>query len=802
MLRKPNKKDPFSPRSYCPITLEETLGKLLEKMIANQLQFLANTKDWLPPNQYGGRQGHSIYDAAQHLLQLAEGAHSTNQVCSILAVDIQGFFDSMHPQLLHQQLLAMGCPPNMADWCLSFMTGCKVAISFDSMMTPLTPKPDLGTPQGSPASPILSMIFASLVLHRFQWCSCKLLAYIDDHLIVCIGTSVTANCKTLVDAYRHLNSLFNWIGLNIEAAKTEALHFHLPRRKLGYHSWDTMGIQIDPNTLIHPSIPLRWLGIWWDPGLSFKPHVECMRSKGLSTLATLCILGNTERGISALHLWQLYSACVRTVLSWGAPIWYHGRSQKTLVNRLQAVQNTACQWILGVYKGTSPFSTNFLCSLPPFFAYFEYLKTNHALRLWHTPHSIGRHHYLLRANIPFSLSLQAHVPRIQQVPAYMHPPWVDPLAFGQGRISFSIPPVPVPSEVRTDFVCRARELCTPLSVQVFTNSSRLGQKAGSAIVTMSRPHRLCSHQLTSPLCATTTDAEQFSLGIAPGWAARHLHEPLANVTNIVFMSDSLTALNLYKCWPSTSGANLLPLWKSGVQTLLDSFPQLHVHFAWSPGHEDIAGNEWADLEAKAATRLPPSNLPPSISTLKEQATLTARERWSHQLAHPLASTANKYLAVTGPPTQMPGKLLTLLVDHPHCELSAVAQVLCRAGPFGGYWLSFDSAYRHTHGLISYCRWHNHPPWPTQSTAHILGGCKSFVHWITRVWPRCQPPPVHHSEWVDEDLILVLRRWLHLTGHLNRISDRTAGAIRLAFAAMALDGHPTTDGLDMNILLVL
>ncbi|KAI5114799.1 hypothetical protein M0805_009190 [Coniferiporia weirii] len=201
------------------------------------------------------------------------------------------------------------------------------------------------------------------------------------------------------------------------------------------------------------------------------------------------------------------------------------------------------------------------------------------------------------------------------------------------------------------------------------------------------------------------------------------------------MSDSLTALNLYQRWPSTSGANLLPLWKSGVQTLLDSFPQLHMHFAWSPGHEDIAGNEWADLEAKAATRLPPSNLPPSISTLKEQATLTARERWSLQLARPLASTADKYLAVMGPPTRMPRKLLTLLVDHPHRELSAVAQVLCHAGPFGGYWLSFDSAYWHTHGLISYCRWHNHPPWLTQSTAHILGGCELFAHWIPHVWPR-------------------------------------------------------------------
>ena len=39
MLKKPNKKDPSAPRSYRPITLEECFGKLLEKVIAKQLQY-------------------------------------------------------------------------------------------------------------------------------------------------------------------------------------------------------------------------------------------------------------------------------------------------------------------------------------------------------------------------------------------------------------------------------------------------------------------------------------------------------------------------------------------------------------------------------------------------------------------------------------------------------------------------------------------------------------------------------------------------------------------------------------------
>ena len=299
----------------------------------------------------------------------------------------------------------------------------------------------------------------------------------DDHLLTATGNSITNNCKTLTAAYHRLDSLFGRIGLKIETAKTELLHFHPPGRTIGYDGWATKGVPLSPTTTITPSNPLRWLGIWWDPALSFRPHVECMRSKGLSTLAAIRLLANTERGMSALHLRRLYSACVRSILAWGAPVWYTGHRQKTLVNRLQGVQNTACRWILGVYRGASPLSTNFLCSLPPFNFYFEFLKTNQALRLWRTPHSVGRKKYSSRRR-PFSSSLPVRVPRVQQVPAYTHPPWSDPLAFAEGRLSFRLPAGPATADTRQQFVQSAQDACSTSSVQVFTDRSRISGRTG------------------------------------------------------------------------------------------------------------------------------------------------------------------------------------------------------------------------------------------------------------------------------------------------------------------------------------
>ena len=73
-LRKPGKGNYQAPRSWQPITLLETLGKVVEAGIAARIQDFAESMDLLPEAQMGARQGRSTESAVASLLAWVRAA--------------------------------------------------------------------------------------------------------------------------------------------------------------------------------------------------------------------------------------------------------------------------------------------------------------------------------------------------------------------------------------------------------------------------------------------------------------------------------------------------------------------------------------------------------------------------------------------------------------------------------------------------------------------------------------------------------------------------------------------------------
>ena len=108
---------------------------------------------------------------------------------------------------------------------------------------------------------------------------------------------------------------------------------------------------------------VRWLGVWFDQGLTFKYHVAFRVSQAKSTFYRMNRLANSERGLTPFAMRQLYLGCVTSVADYGCQIWWRGQSQ--FKRPLQALQNLGLRKILGVFKTAPTIPMEVEAALPP-----------------------------------------------------------------------------------------------------------------------------------------------------------------------------------------------------------------------------------------------------------------------------------------------------------------------------------------------------------------------------------------------------------------------------------------------------
>jgi len=88
IIPKPNKLAYDSPKSFHLIILLNTIGKLIEKAIAEHLQFHVVKNNFIHPSQLGGLKFKSTIDAGIMLTHIIRSGWIKNKTTSTLAFDI------------------------------------------------------------------------------------------------------------------------------------------------------------------------------------------------------------------------------------------------------------------------------------------------------------------------------------------------------------------------------------------------------------------------------------------------------------------------------------------------------------------------------------------------------------------------------------------------------------------------------------------------------------------------------------------------------------------------------------------
>ena len=665
VIPKPNRADYTLAKNFRPISLLECLGKLLEKIVAKLIYRDMSNHGLVPTTQFGGRNASSTLDAGLTLLHDIQAAHQSGLKAGMLLFDIQGFFDNINHNRLTQTFVDLGFAPELVRWCGSFLEDRTVRLKFNGQ----TSDPfdfEVGTPQGSPVSPVLSIIYTAPLLHKMKnWAGSTLGMYIDDGAIFACGREWKQIEETMRKGYSECAEWLTRAGLNIEPDKTELLFF----RKRGERDDPPPYIHLPNHNLqtyyrVPTTNTIRYLGFFFDSRLNWTHHVDTVCNRARATLKALQLLGNSVRGLDQAS-WRLaYSAICLPVLTYGCQLWYTGK-QVTLVKKLQTVQNDAVRIISGTFRTTPREPLHQLLAILPMSLRLDMLIQSTALRLYKAP---GNSQLLRRLgpawhtpgpptpDAPLPTPIRAGTATTLRNLASKAPPGgphIDPFPTlppgapqWDGRVTL------IPKQEGWDYPLVSEEIKNACHQGLTTNvyceailSNRDredGRQLGAAAAMLYHKGRERGHS-AKVFGDTVTITDAWTRALTPALDAitallSSKHAQVQETFKILLPSSAAMANALDPSTHDEQATSIRHLEKLGE--LLASYPNTAFILQWLPKKIRFAGFRRAKQKALIAIRsTAPANIatePPSIKKLKETARDTAIAAWAekwHRATH-------------------------------------------------------------------------------------------------------------------------------------------------------------------------
>lgn len=330
------------PRSYRPISLLNSIGKLLEKVIHARLIESVEHKNLLPDFQFGFRKGHSTVHQAKRLQKFIARKKLSKKSTGVVLLDIEKAFDSIwHDGLIHK-LIKMKLPTFLIRLIDAFVRDRNFAVHINNNTSNKINIP-AGLAQGTCISPVLYALF---VADMPSLNNTKLALYADDTAIYTAAKRSNIIVNRLNSSLIALHHYFIKWKIKVNATKTQAIIFTFNNRRIRIPSKPLLS----QNSTIEWSKSINYLGIKFDKKQTFKCHIDNAIIKANKCFRALLPLLASKSHLSTINKTLIYTAVIRPILAYGAPVW--SSAAQTHIKKINTLQNKILKTINNLPRRT------------------------------------------------------------------------------------------------------------------------------------------------------------------------------------------------------------------------------------------------------------------------------------------------------------------------------------------------------------------------------------------------------------------------------------------------------------------
>lgn len=370
VLPKPGKPSYASHSSFRIIVLLETISKILERIVATRLFEFAKSSGLLSPHQVGSVKGLSTADGISLLHHEVTLLQASGLKVSTLFLDIKGGFDNVDAKILAQTLRSRNTPNYMIQWISSFLSDRECTLIFKGSPRISLPV-SVGTPQGSPISPLLFLIYVSPMHSDPHKGIC--ISYVDDFAITVGAATYQRALAILAYEHKRMEAIGAARKVLFSPDKTELIHWRTPKDR---SPMCQLPIHINGRTF-NPQTELRWLGYWLTPPFNSTPHFIKRCQSASKTFAIVRRFSTAGKGFTPANARKLATMAILPILTYGASAL---PPSAQALGKMTTVWSKVIRWVTNCFRTSNIHVLTAELAFPAIGPYTRSLHLRHAIR--------------------------------------------------------------------------------------------------------------------------------------------------------------------------------------------------------------------------------------------------------------------------------------------------------------------------------------------------------------------------------------------------------------------------------------